>query len=102
MYKKIVCMLVFVFFTVSCGETLTSAKRGLTGEKKNSNDEFLVQKKDPLILPPDYENLPLPSDGADKKEEVSSFEKTLGGSIEDNSSTTSSTESSILKRIQSQ
>jgi hypothetical protein len=102
MYKKIVCMIVFVFFTVSCGDTLSSAKRGLTGEKKNSNDEFLVQKKDPLIFPPDYENLPLPNDDENKKEEVSNFEKTLGVVTEDNSSTTGSTENSILKRIQSQ
>ena len=38
-------------------------------KKKNSNDEFLVQKKDPLIFPPDYENLPLPNDDENKKEE---------------------------------
>ena len=47
-----------LFFLSSCG----SAKEGLTGGKKNNTDEFLVQKKNPLVLPPDYNDLPLPKD----------------------------------------
>ena len=46
------------FLLCSC----ESAKRGLTGGKKNNTDEFLVQKKNPLVLPPDYNDLPLPKD----------------------------------------
>ena len=42
------------FLLSSCG--------GLTGGKKDNTDEFLVQKKNPLILPPDYNDLPLPKD----------------------------------------
>ena len=76
-------------------------KRGLTGEKMISTDEFLIKKKDPLIMPPDYENLPTPDERIAAKEEISDFEKSLGISIEDNSSTSSSAESSILKQIQS-
>lgn len=37
-----------------------SVKDGLTGQKKNNSDEFLVEKKNPLILPPDFEKLPKP------------------------------------------
>ena len=88
-------------FTGSCADTFSSVKRGLTGAKKNSTDEFLVKKKDPLILPPDYENLPIPDERIAAKEEISDFEKSLEISIEDNSSTSSSAESSILKHIQS-
>ena len=76
-------------------------KRGLTGEKMISTDEFLIKKKDPLIMPPDYENLPTPDERIAAMEEISDFEKSLEISIEDNSSTSSSTESSILKQIQS-
>ena len=100
MFKKIIFILLFVALT-SCSETFDSVKRGLTGAKKNSADEFLVQKKDPLILPPDYENLPTPDDEAAAKEEISNFEITLGTSIEDNSPESSSTEESILKKIRS-
>jgi len=100
MYKKTIYILTIIFFVTSC-ETMHSAKRALTGEKKLSTDEFLIQKKDPLILPPDYENLPTPEEEAATIEEISNFEKTLGISIEDNSLKSSSTEDSILKKIRS-
>jgi len=80
---------------------MNSIKRGLTGEKKLSTDEFMIEKKDPLIMPPDYENLPTPEDRETAKEEISNFEKSLGTSIEDNSPSSSSTEGFILKKIQS-
>ena len=66
-----------------------------------STDEFLVIKKDPLILPPDYENLPVPDETVTTSEEISIFENTLETSTEGNSSTSNSIESSILKKIQS-
>ena len=100
MYKKIIYILTIIFFVTSC-QTMDSVKRGLTGEKRLATDEFLIKKKDPLILPPDYENLPNPDERAAAMEEMSIFEKTLGASIEDNSSTSSSVENSILKKIRS-
>ena len=100
MHKKIIYILSIIFFVTSC-ETLGSVKRGLTGEKKVSTDEFFVKKKDPLIMPPDYENLPTPEERVAAKEEISNFEKSLGASIEDNSPSSTSTEGFILKKIQS-
>ena len=101
MYKKIIFIISIIFFVASC-DTLDSVKRGLTGEKRASTDEFFIQKKDPLILPPDYENLPTPDEGGVAlNEEISNFEISLGESIEDNSSTSSTVEKSILKKIQS-
>ena len=47
-----------LFLLTSC----QSAKEGLSGRKKDNTDEFLVQKKNPLVLPPDYNDLPLPKD----------------------------------------
>ena len=88
-------------FTGSCADTFSSVKRGLTGAKKNSADEFLVEKKDPLILPPDFENLPIPGDRITDIEEVSIFEKTLEDLTEENSPVSDSVENSILKKIQS-
>jgi len=100
MCKKIIYILFIICFVTSC-QTLGDVKRGLTGEKILSTDEFLIQKKDPLVMPPDYKNLPTPDERRAAREEISDFEKSLGTSIEDNSSTSSSTESSILKQIQS-
>ena len=100
MFKKITYIIILTFFVTSCADTASSIKRGLTGAKKTSGDEFLIQKKDPLILPPDYENLPIPNEET-VTEEISTFEKNLGTLIEDNSSTPSSVEDSILKKIRS-
>ena len=100
MFKKITYIIILTFFVASCGDTGSSIKRGLTGAKKTSGDEFLIQKKDPLILPPDYENLPIPNEET-VTEEISTFEKNLGTLIEDNSSRSSSVEDSILKKIRS-
>ena len=93
-------MLFIIFFVTSC-QTMGDVKRGLTGEKKISTDEFFIKKKDPLIMPPNYKNLPSPEDRATATEEISTFKKTLGSSIEDTSSKSSSAEQSILKQIQS-
>jgi len=101
MYKKIIYILFITSLITSCGNTLDSVKRGLTGEKEKSTDEFFIKKKDPLILPPDYENLPTPDDRSAAVEEISNFEKDLGTSIEDTSQTTGTVEESILKKIKS-
>ena len=101
MFKKTIYISLLIFLA-SCSDTFDSVKRGLTGAKKNSADEFLVKKKDPLILPPDFENLPTPDERVNETEEISSFEKTLGTSIEEEPSESSSAEESILKKIQYQ
>ena len=100
MHKKIIHILTIIFVVTSCS-SMESVKRGLTGEKARSTDEFFIQKKDPLILPPNYENLPTPDEKIAAIEEITNFEKTLGTSIEEESSTSGSVEESILKKIQS-
>ena len=100
MRSEIIYLLSIIFLVTSC-ETLGSVKRGLTGEKKLSTDEFMIKKKDPLIMPPDYENLPTPEERVAAEKELSIFEKSLGASIEDNSPSSTSTEGFILKKIQS-
>jgi len=106
MLKKTIFLTMFIFLLNSCAGSWDSVKRGLTGSKAKSTDEFLVQKKDPLILPPDFENLPSPSDRATALEELSNFEKklqeTAGTSTETESSGSTSTEESILKQIRKQ
>ena len=100
MLKKITYILLFIFL-VSCANTFDSVKRGLTGAKKSSADEFLVKKKAPLILPPDFENLPIPDERDILLEEESIFQITLEGDEIEDSTNSKSVESSILKKIQS-
>ena len=74
--KKVILLASIVLFLNSCGGTWDSVKRGLTGQKQNSTDEFLVEKKDPLIMPPDFEFLPTPQEGGDIIQETYDLEKT--------------------------
>ena len=101
MLKKIINIILLFAFLTSCADTFDSVKRGMTGSKRQSTDEFLIQKKDPLVLPPDFENLPSPDERIAATEEISTFEKNLGILSEESSSTSSSAEESILKKIRS-
>ena len=85
---------------MSC-DTLSSVKKGLIGKKEYSTDEFFIKKKDPLIIPPDFEDLPTPDELSTETAEISDFEKDLEILIEDNSSESGSVEDSILKKIRS-
>ena len=38
----------------------SSVQKAFDPERKNSSDEFLIEKKSPLSMPPDFEKLPLP------------------------------------------
>ena len=40
----------------------STVKEGFTNQKKNNSDEFLVEKKSPLVMPPDYNELPIPNE----------------------------------------
>ena len=94
--------MMLIFLVTSCADSWSNVKRGLTGAKQKSTDEFLVQKKDPLILPPDFDTLPSPSDREEAIEEISSFEKTLKKASETEVTSTSagsSAENSILEQI---
>ena len=64
--KKIIQVIILSLLLYSCG---TGIKDALQGKKRSENsDEFLVQKKNPLILPPNYDELPVPSSGLEKQE----------------------------------
>ena len=54
--KKII--LIFILFNFLSG--CQSAKDALTLKKKPASDEFLVQKKSPLVLPPNFDEIPKP------------------------------------------
>ena len=57
MKKFFIYLLIFGLLT-AC----QSAREGFTLKKKDNSDEFLVEKKNPLVMPPEYSNLPVPED----------------------------------------
>ena len=81
-------------------------KDELTGKKYENSDEFLVIKKNPLVLPPNFNDLPIPDDVTDTTqiENIENEIEDLLSSIKDNeevleSTSSSDTESFVLEKI---
>ena len=100
--KNIYLILLMMLVTASC----QSIKNAVSGVKQENSDEFLIQKKNPLVLPPDFNDLPVPFDKTLAATEVQieeDIEKLLG--MENNTKKTndtsdsSSIESFVLKKI---
>jgi|TARA_Y100001970_G_scaffold222896_1_gene274303 hypothetical protein len=55
--KNTIILLILSSIIFSC----TGAKDALQGKKRSEqSDEFLVEKKNPLELPPDFDDMPVP------------------------------------------
>ena len=99
--SKIFILIITAIFLSGCG----TIKEGFSNQKKNNKDEFLVEKKSPLTMPPDFNELPIPKS---ENEEINDDEnqiKTLisknkNNEIEENKNEGSkSFEESLLKKI---
>ena len=79
-----------------------TVKKGFKNTKKNSSDEFLVEKKSPLVMPPEFNELPIPNQNEDTSQKQENNIKNL---ISDNNGNTdqeasnSDLEGSILSKI---
>ena len=94
-------ILITVFMLTSCG----SVKKAFNNQKKNSSDEFLVQKKSPLVMPPDYNELPNPDNDSAEVVQGSNEFKVLITNKDKNSNIKNNTENndfekSIIEKIQ--
>ena len=100
--NKFFCLIILLFVLTSC----QNVKDALQGKKYESSDEFLVIKKNPLVLPPNFNDLPTPEDVTDNTqiENIENEIEDLLSSIKDNeevveSSSSSDTESFVLEKI---
>ena len=97
---RLILFLAIVFFTFQSCQTV---KEGFTSQKKKSTDEFLVLKKSPLVMPPEFNELPLPKISENVEENVS--ENNIEKLISNNNSPESSGvqdknfENSIIEKI---
>ena len=85
-----ILFLAIMFLTLQSCQTV---KEGFTSQKKKSTDEFLVEKKSPLVMPPDFNELPLPKTSGNVEEE----ENESGNNIEKLISNNDSPESSEVQ-----
>ena len=60
MLKNIKSLLLIIFGTILVS-SCASVQKALDPQNKNTSDEFLVEKKSPLSMPPSFEELPVPS-----------------------------------------
>ena len=63
-YSSLILILVMAVLFSGC----SSVKSAFDSGRKNSSEEFLVEKKSPLSMPPDFDELPVPK--ADKEKKV--------------------------------
>ena len=99
--KKIIFFLLIFFIIISCSG-LSDAGKVLRNEKVSNNDEFLVKKKEPLILPPEYSEMPKPGNKSMQKEKSANegIKKILKSPVEKKIKNKNSTvEQLILNKI---
>tara|TARA_B100000900_G_scaffold216234_1_gene183095 strand:+ start:465 stop:791 length:327 start_codon:yes stop_codon:yes gene_type:complete len=99
---------IFVYLFLMLLSQCASVREDFSSNKKSGSDEFLVEKKAPLVMPPNYEELPIPNQDQGNLE----TEKNTGNiknlikkgpsnnsNISENSQTDNSLEKNILDKI---
>ena len=102
-FFKISTLLILLLFIYSCG----SVGEALQGKKRSDQgDEFLIDKKNPLVLPPDFDKLPTPGEVDKSTKDINSDQSNIknllkndDNKIVSNSGESSSIEGFILKKI---
>ena len=98
--KNFILLISILVTVLSC----TSLKDGFSSNKNNS-DEFLVEKKAPLVMPPEFNELPVPSNNSiedNQEEDVKKIiikSETSNPDIDNSKNTSGNLEKSILEKI---
>ena len=93
--RKILVYFVFALFLSSC----ESARQDVM--KKNNSDEFLVEKKNPLVMPPNFNELPNP-ENLQKKNDIKEFKDSfeiLKNQNDNHTEISKTLEQSVLSKI---
>ena len=61
-FKSLILLNFILILITSCA----TVKEGFSNQKKKNTDEFLVEKKSPLVMPPDFDELPIPKEQEEK------------------------------------
>lgn len=100
--RNITIFLTIVFLLTSCGG-LGEAGKVLRNEKITNTDEFLVKKKEPLVMPPNHSELPKPKsiqkEEQNEENKIKNLIKKEKNNESDNSKKSSSVENIILDKI---
>ena len=89
MKNKIIFLIVLMYFISSCS--------GFGVKRSDKADEFLIEKKTPLVMPPDIEDLPEPQGINKKNQSDDEFREILNSNNTTNTENSNSVNNSSLK-----
>ena len=89
---KLFLLSIYITTLNSCG----TVENAFTNNKKNNSDEFLVEKKSPLVMPPDFDELPIPSTNNENEEFTQNSLKEM---IQNNNKSSASSNASKIFRV---
>ena len=93
---KISILLAFLLFISGCG----IVKEGFKSPKQKTSDEFLVEKKSPLVMPPNFNELPVPKSNNQKiKKNEETIESLISNSESQTEKNTKNTDQNLEKTI---
>ena len=93
MIKNLKILLITLILLSSCS--------GLNNKRSQQSDEFLIEKKNPLVMPPDLNDLPEPKQDVTEETENEFKEKIISNSqTTPNDNKETSLKNSILKKIE--
>ena len=97
---KKISLLLTALILFSCA-SVEEAGKVLRNEKIKTTDEFLIKKKEPLVLPPDYNEKPKPGSLSNKTKNKNNLKKILKSNDKKtiNNTGSSSIEDSIINKI---
>ena len=78
---KITKLSIFLILITTMLSNCGSVQKAFDPQNKNTSEEFLVEKKSRLSIPPSFEELPIPSD---KKADEQSQKKNIESLIKEN------------------
>ena len=103
--------LIFLLFFLLLFSGCQDVKKGFSGKKIDQGEEFLVIKKNPLVVPPNFEKMPLPKNEINntnpikiENDQDSEFEKLLktqdeNTDVSDSRKNTGDLEKKIIDKI---
>jgi hypothetical protein len=75
---KNIKFLILIIFSSILVSNCSSVQKAFDPQNKNTSEEFLVEKKSPLSMPPSYAELPIPSnEKVDRESQVNNIESLI-------------------------
>ena len=97
MIKKTFLIILITFLFLGC----QNMRENLSFKKKQDVDEFLIEKKNPLVVPPEFSKLPKPKTETDEENTVNNdidISKVLDNSKKDTNNIDSTNSSKNLEK----